>query len=82
MMHEPLKLFDTEAVEDLNIARRAESANIKHLGLPRVNRAEPCVRGKTVTSQLMGRISLGLRPSGRSDSCRIIRRRVFLSTFS
>ena len=32
---------------------------------PRVNSAEPCVRGETPTSQVIGRMSSLPRPSGR-----------------
>jgi hypothetical protein len=32
---------------------------------PRVNSAEPCVRGVTPTSMVMSRISSSARPSGR-----------------
>ena len=40
---------------------------------PRVNRPEPWVRGSRPTSQLMGRISSVLRPSGRLPSFRMRR---------
>ena len=38
---------------------------------PRVKSAEPCVRGETPTSQVIGRISSALRPSGRRFSTAI-----------
>ena len=41
---------------------------------PRVKRAEPCVRGLTPTSQLIGRISSRERPSGRRLSTAIFLR--------
>ena len=41
---------------------------------PRVKILEPCVRGSTLTSELKGRISSSLRPSGRNCSSTIPRR--------
>ena len=41
---------------------------------PRVNSAEPCVRGSSPTSQVMGRISVMPRPSNRFCSFRIMAR--------
>ena len=41
---------------------------------PRVNSAEPCVRGETPTSQAIGRISSVARPSGRRFSTAIFLR--------
>ena len=41
---------------------------------PRVNRPEPCVRGLTVTSSAIARISSVPRPSGRRFSTAIFRR--------
>ena len=46
---------------------------------PRVNSAEPWVRGRTPTSQEMGRISSRPRPSARSPFERICSRIVFFS---
>ena len=41
---------------------------------PRVNSAEPCVRGSTPTSQVIGRMSAGPRPSAREPFSRIMLR--------
>src|SRR6266849_2365812 len=41
---------------------------------PRVKRPDPCTRGATPTSHSIGRISSGLRPSGRFFSTAILRR--------
>ena len=46
---------------------------------PRVKRAEPCVRGRTPVSQVMGRTWVTARPSARRPSSRISRR---ISCFS
>ena len=49
---------------------------------PRVNNAEPCVRGRTSTSQLIGRTSVTPRPSRRRFCDTIIWRIAFFSTAS
>ncbi len=49
---------------------------------PRVNRAEPCVRGATFTSIEIGRISSAARPSGRFLSTAMRRRMMSFSSLS
>ena len=44
---------------------------------PRVNRQEPCVRGRTPTSIVILRISSNFRPSSRWPRSRISSRRIF-----
>ena len=44
---------------------------------PRVNSAEPCVRGSTPTSQVIARMSLGARPSIRRPVFSTSSRRCF-----
>ena len=44
---------------------------------PRVNTADPCVRGTTPTSVQIGRISSNLRPSRRRPRSRISSRSTF-----
>ncbi len=50
--------------------------------LPRVNSADPWVRGNRPTWQLMGRISSGVRPSTRSPFSMICARSVWYSIWS
>ena len=47
---------------------------------PRVNRPEPCARGRTPTSTEIGRSSVVPRPSIRMPSSRARARQVFLKT--
>ncbi len=45
---------------------------------PRVKSAEPCVRGITLTDEVIGRISVSERPSGRRLSTAIFVRTISL----
>ncbi len=47
---------------------------------PRVNSTEPCTRGSTPTSIVIGRMSSGLRPSARTPWSRIDSRSPFLTS--
>ena len=67
--------LEREVVDPLPLLRGAERAASERICVwPRVKRPEPCARGLTPTSHVIGRISSVPRPSGRRLSTAIFLR--------
>jgi hypothetical protein len=69
MEHELLAVFvGMRPSTHLLVAAGAEGDGAHRLGFAAVKTAEPCTRGRTPTSQVMGRMVLKSRPSGRTPA--------------
>jgi hypothetical protein len=73
-----LRLVQREVVDALLLLPVPSVQSVSACVWPRVNRAEPCVRGITETSHQIGRISVSERPSGRRLSTAIFDRTISL----
>ncbi len=71
MEHERLAALAGQRVDDLRIARSAQRAVTSAWVSPRVNSAEPWVRGSTPAFTMMGRTVLKSRPSMRGSPLRM-----------
>ena len=65
MQHEVFAVVIGQAIDDLLVLTGAERGRTMAWVSPRVNRAEPCERGKMPTSEAIARTVLVSRPSMR-----------------